>query len=195
MDMPRRFKNIVKHRVPESEDGDDFARDTVKMTMKTISTMSVGPRQKLSLVQVGSETVLLSISPTGVQFLTNVSSGSQRVSSFEMPQVHGSNQMARLPEPARKSFEERIDHDDLEEVSVPVAHAPADLQKPVHPKNPLKVSTRQGATVTKKVRVAVGDQGITNLDTSETSTSQAASKPSDDITRLIREKLRNLPVI
>ena len=103
--------------------------------------------------------------------------------------------MARLPEAARKTFEERIDHDDLEEVSGSRTPASTEIEKPLPTKNPLKVSPRQGATFTKKVRVAVGDQGITNLDTSETSASQSATKPSDDITRLIREKLRNLPVI
>ncbi len=190
-----RFKNTIKHRVQESEDGDDFARDTVKMTMKTISTMSVAPGQKLSLVQVGNETVLLSISAAGVQFLTNVSNGSQRVPSYEMPQVQGSRQMARLTEPARRSFEERIDRDDLEEVAAPRATASTEVEKPLPAKNALKVSARQGATFTKKVRVAVTDEGITNLDSSEPSSSSAATKPSDDITRLIREKLRNLPVI
>lgn len=192
---PIRFKNIIKHRVPESEDGDDFARDTVKMTMKTISSMAVGPRQKLTLVQVGNETVLLSISPTGVQFLTNVSNGSNRIPSYDMTQVQGSRQIERLPEAKSKSFEERIDHDDLEEAFAAATQGLTDVQKPVPAKSPLRVSARQGATVTKKVRVAVTDQGITNLETSETSPSQAATKPSDDITRLIREKLRNLPVI
>lgn len=192
---PIRFKNIIKHRVPESEDGDDFARDTVKMTMKTISSMAVGPRQKLTLVQVGNETVLLSISPTGVQFLTNVSNGANRIPSYDMTQVQGSRQIERLPEAKSKSFEERIDHDDLEEAFAAATQGLTDVQKPVPAKSPLRVSARQGATVTKKVRVAVTDQGITNLETSETSPSQAATKPSDDITRLIREKLRNLPVI
>ncbi len=192
---PIRFKNIIKHRVPESEDGDDFARDTVKMTMKTISSMAVGPRQKLTLVQVGNETVLLSISPTGVQFLTNVSNGANRIPSYDMTQVQGSRQIERLPEAKSKSFEERIDHDDLEEAFAAATQDLTDVQKPVPAKSPLRVSARQGATVTKKVRVAVTDQGITNLETSETSPSQAATKPSDDITRLIREKLRNLPVI
>lgn len=192
---PIRFKNIIKHRVPESEDGDDFARDTVKMTMKTISSMAVGPRQKLTLVQVGNETVLLSISPTGVQFLTNVSNGANRIPSYDMTQVQGSRQIERLPEAKSKSFEERIDHDDLEEAFAAATQGLTNVQKPVPAKSPLRVSARQGATVTKKVRVAVTDQGITNLETSETSPSQAATKPSDDITRLIREKLRNLPVI
>jgi hypothetical protein len=192
---PIRFKNIIKHRVPESEDGDDFARDTVKMTMKTISSMAVGPRQKLTLVQVGNETVLLSISPTGVQFLTNVSNGANRIPSYNMTQVQGSRQIESLPEAKSKSFEERIDHDDLEEAFAAATQGLTDVQKPVPAKSPLRVSARQGATVTKKVRVAVTDQGITNLETSETSPSQAATKPSDDITRLIREKLRNLPVI
>jgi hypothetical protein len=163
--------------------------------MKTISTMSVAPGQKLSLVQVGNETVLLSISAAGVQFLTNVSNGSQRVPSYEMPQVQGTRQMARLTEPARRSFEERIDRDDLEEVAAPRATASTEVEKPLPAKNALKVSARQGATFTKKVRVAVTDEGITNLDSSEPSSSSAATKPSDDITRLIREKLRNLPVI
>ncbi len=198
MTRPSRFKNIIKHRVPESEDGDDFARDAAKLTMKTISTMSVGPRQKLSLVQVGNETVLLSISPTGVQFLSNISNpsnGPARVPSYDLAQVQGTRQMARLAEPTKRSFEERMDLDDLEEVSSQNAQTSTEIQKPTPAKTPLRVSARQGATVTKKVRVAVTDHGITNLEANDASTSQAATKPSDDITRLIREKLRNLPVI
>ncbi|NDE14193.1 hypothetical protein EBZ80_04610 [bacterium] len=184
-----RFKNIIKHRVPQSEDGDDFARDTVRMTMKTISTMHVGPRQKLALVQVGSETVLLSISPTGIQFLTNVGSQSNRPQPVQMMQM-ATAPMQQISAPSPKSFEERVaerDADQLEEVQTS------------RPR--VKPASRQGATTAKKVRVAITDSGISNLETGAEAATEsrpagkASEKPSDDITRLIREKLRNLPVI
>ncbi len=191
-----RFKNIIKHRVPESENGDDFVRDVSKLTMKTISSMAVGPRQRLTLVQVGNETVLLSISPTGVQFLTTVGSG-QRTSQPEMAQANQSaapRNMQRLAESNSRSFEERLEPEDLEEVHAPKSQLSAEAPRAQSVRAPLKVNPRQGATITKKVRVAVTDNGITTLDTTDT-TASIASKPSDDITRLIREKLRNLPVI
>ncbi len=184
-----RLKNIIKHRVPQSEDGDDFARDTVPMTMKTISTMHVGPRQKLALVQVGSETVLLSISPTGVQFLTNVGGQSPRSQPVQMMQMAAAP-MQQISAPATKSFEERVTENDVDQLEEVQTSRPR-----------VKPANRQGATTSKKVRVAITDSGISNLEsaaeaTAESRTSgKSSEKPSDDITRLIREKLRNLPVI
>lgn len=182
-----RIKNIIKHRVLQSEDGDDFARDTTPLTMKTISTMHMGPRQKLALVQVGSETVLLSISPSGVQFLTNVG-GNNRPAPVQMVQM-ATNPAQQLVAPAPRSFEERVAEGDLDQLE----EAPS--------KPGIKSGKRQGATMAKKVRVAITDNGVTNMETAAEALAdprtagKTSEKPSDDITRLIREKLRNLPVI
>lgn len=192
-----RLKNIIKHRVPASENGEDFARDMNPFTMKAISTMHIGPRQKLTLVQVGTETVLLSISPSGVQFLTTVGQGAlgaqgARMAAFQP--VAANLPQPQLAAPSMKSFEDRVTEEAIEEFE----EAPAPKMRPASAsgKGGLKMGNRQGAT-TKKVRVAVTDDGITNIETNKDSSEETrpAGKPSDDITRLIREKLRNLPVI
>ncbi len=216
------FTKSRKHRVPGSEDGDDFARDTTALTMKTISTMHVAPRQKLALVQVGAQTVLLSISPNGVQFLTNVGGanssaavgGSSQNHQNPFAQVASVQGMQHLPAASGRNFEDRLDLEELGETPAPKERMSVEAPKIPTQKNPLKAPSRQGATTAaataaptaptpaastsstgssaaaKRVRVAITDNGISDL-----SSNQSASKPSDDITRLIREKLRNLPVI
>lgn len=202
----RQMKKIVKHRVPQSEDGDDYARD---ISMKTISTMAIGARQKLALVQVGPETILLSVTPGGVQFLTAIGANSRQsgVAHGQVPGISNAvpvgtshpptgveaTSLAALPQ--SRGFEERIAGDTLDEV----AQAAKPARSPA--RTALKVNaTRQGASTTKKVRVAVTDDGVTDMSSATgvragRPDSVDDAKPSDDITRLIREKLRNLPVI
>ncbi len=224
------FKKSRKHRVPGSEDGDDFARDIAALTMKTISTMHVAPRQKLALVQVGTQTVLLSISPNGIQFLTNVAGanasaavgGGSQNHQNAFAQISSVQGMQHLPAATGRNFEDRLDLEELGETPSPGARMSVESPKIPTQKNPIRAPSRQGATiaattaattaaptatppaastssagssagssaVAKRVRVAITDNGISDL-----SSNQSASKPSDDITRLIREKLRNLPVI
>jgi hypothetical protein len=99
------------------------------------------------------------------------------------------NPAQQLVAPAPRSFEERVaesDPDQLEEVPS---------------KAGIKGGKRQGATTAKKVRVAITDNGVTNMETAAEAVAdtraagKTSEKPTDDITRLIREKLRNLPVI
>lgn len=189
----RQMKKMVKHRVPASEDGDDYARD---ITMKTISTMIIGARQKLALVQVGPETILLSVSPTGVQFLTNVGNQARQVATqpVQIAAPAGIETVNHAALPQARGFEERLASETLDEV------AQATRPSKVPAKTALKVNTRQGASTSKKVRVAVTDEGVTDMSGNGQARdarpeTKDDEKPSDDITRLIREKLRNLPVI
>lgn len=205
---------VFKHRVPASENGEDYARDNTPMGLKTLTSMTVAPRQKLVLMQAGPDTILIAITPNGIQFLTKVGDQSTQESnlaglllaqtqSVQFQQLSSSRQ-----DNTSKNFSDRLEI------------GPTDDQE-THPVKAPKAAnaggrnSRQGASTQEernKVRIAVTDKGIESVEdaaqksevaaksekpgkSTKNATQQDENKPSDDITRLIREKLRNLPVI
>ena len=154
--------------------------------MRTISDLRLTPKQRLTLVQVGHKKLLLAISPEGVHLLQDIDQVNTttqkpavvRANATQMPQIKPS---ARQQPAANKASS----RDFSSYIAQPQA------------RNETKKAEKPKATQPKKrINKAVGDEGIKDLSKSNSDGEDTASdKAIDEITRIIRKKLNNLPPI
>lgn len=144
------------------------------VSMKTIASYNLAPKHKLALVQVGGQQVLLGVGPDGINFLTSMHSMSAATQPYVMaPQVP-----VMALEESQAVASERTQHmrKKLLEEKAPkqVAEAPATAKK------------------TSTFSVAVDDEGVKPMVSHE---GVGGQKSIEDVTNLIRRKLKNLPNI
>lgn len=147
--------------------------------MKVLSNLSVSGRQRLSLVQVGSQQILIGISPDNISFLTEVTPKARQQS-------------------AQQSFSNHLLHSDPN-AEVKLKQADVGAQRPS--RKPSDAATAQRPNVTAKqiqptnrVNVRVGDDGVSDLRSRGVKNDRgSADQPFDDITKIIRDRLKNLP--
>jgi len=202
-----------------------------ELTMKTLATMPLASRQKLALVQVAGEQILLAISPDNVNFITTIGpstnvSAAQRGRAVEPVRLSGGAPAATLSQ-FTKALAGTDADDAIEARRRPIVTRSA---------NQILPATKRGSASTERVghtksasepslerrrgiNVAIGDEGITKIDApsinsgaarrTEKSARVGASggttgtrgptrqdeRPLDDITKIIREKLKNLPPV
>lgn len=202
-----------------------------ELTMKTLATMPLASRQKLALVQVAGEQILLAISPDNVNFITTIGpstnvSAAQRGRAVEPARLSGGAPAATLSQFTKALA--GTDADDAIEARrrpivtrssnqiLPAAkRASAPTERVGNTKSPSEPSLERR----RGINVAIGDEGITKIDApsvnsgaarrTEKSARVGASggttgtrgstrqdeRPLDDITKIIREKLKNLPPV
>ena len=133
------------------------------VAMKVLSSINIGQKQKLTLVQVGNQQILLGVGPESVNLITTIDQQPSASRNFSMALESANPQgTVRL-----KSA------DDI----VP--------QKPVRrPATPTLQPKADQAVKGSRINVAVGDEGIKE---------SAPVSKTDDITKMLRERLRNLP--
>ena len=193
--------------------------------MKTISSMSLAAKQRLTLVQVGNEQILLAISPDNVSYITtiNKNSTSNQLSGGGGPH-HGSIQeriattqpikldhfTTQLLNPENDGAVElrRPQFNSSARQTLPVANAkPTPRQQPKVTGNRIAINPQalQKPAQRKSINIAIGDEGIKRVGATQkeiiprtarnSRDPLVGERPLDDITRLIREKLKNLPAI
>ncbi len=158
------------------------------MKMETLSNLVVSPKQRISMIQVGDERFLIAVGPDQVNFLTALKSTSAPISPIVAKQLEQARSFEQalatapeLPMPAKK------------ELPVAVNKKPVLTAKPKAPAGLAKAATMPAAaprgTPTKgqRINVRVSDSGVEDLTSKKTA--------SDDVTRLIREKLQQLRTI
>lgn len=132
-------------------------------TMRVLSSIPVGQKQKLTLVQVGGQQLLLGITPESISLLTHI----------EPRQAHA--QFSRALENANPDAEIKLKN-------------PAELN-PGTKRQPLTAATVKSRSLapTKgaNINVAIGEDGPVNV--------RNNTKKDDDITKILRDRLRNLP--
>jgi len=208
------------------------------ITMKTLSTLALASRQKISLIQVGDEKILIGVTPDAVTFLTAIgkTAPARMASGFAeltaQPAPNFSRLLTERPAPAMdlKSAPvlKKMPGNDPESLrdspSRPLptrpipgrdgaARPPSSAAKPAPSTKPMPSS--QGAQPKPKrpagtrINVTVGEDGVQDLGAAAPRARQAATegKPAgaplavdgqkaiDDVTRLIREKLKTLRTI
>jgi hypothetical protein len=143
---------------------------TEDITVKTLATHPLGPKQKLTVVQVGQEQILLGVSPDSINFLSTLNRKPEAISrtSLEMPPISKPS----MPPQKREVLEA------------------APLRKSA-PKKAL--ATEEGPRSGGSISYGIGDDGIKNLKT--TRSPQADQDSIEDVTKLIRKKLRELPKV
>ncbi|MBI2602476.1 MAG: flagellar biosynthetic protein FliO [Deltaproteobacteria bacterium] len=139
--------------------------------MKTLNQLHLSPKQKLTLVQVGKEQILLAISPENVSFISFVQKHNPIVYAPAPPlqQIRREDPTLGLKRPQPEQFLKGLKES---------------MEK--HQKKEIPKVEQETPQEKKKIHYAIDDEGITDR-TKESTTA------IDDITKLIREKLKALP--
>lgn len=202
-------RSVIRRRVRSA-----LGQETVDMKM--IANLPLAARQKLSLVQVGDERILVGVTPEHVSFIANLSKSQHAVgfgkilSHTEIEGVTTQEKpilpMAPAPRPKLKEIPGN-DELSLSEVIVP-REPPA--TKMVAPRPPVSPRDDSKRGVTNRVNIAVGDDGArevnpvkkqVNSPRKKASSAQvddnkpASQEAVDDVTKMIRDKLRQLKSI
>jgi flagellar biogenesis protein FliO len=168
--------------------------------MKMLASLPLASRQKLSLVQVGDERILIGVTPENVTFIANLSKqaapaafgkilaqAEQLAAPAREPRTLP---MAPAPRPKLKDLPGN-DEESLREPPAPRPAAPAPAAAAPAP------ATKKPAP--QRVNIAVGDDGpkeVAAVKRSRPADNKPASRESvDDVTKMIRDKLRQLKSI
>lgn len=169
--------------------------------MKMLASLPLAARQKLSLVQVGDERILIGVTPENVTFIANLSKqappagfgkilaqAEQLAAPTREPRTLP---MAPAPRPKLKDLPGN-DEESLREPPAPRPASPAAAPAPA-PAPAAKKPAPQ------RVNIAVGDDGpkeVAAVKRSKPADNKPASRESvDDVTKMIRDKLRQLKSI
>ncbi len=153
------------------------------LSLKTIATHALGPKQKITVIQVGNEQILLGISPDSINFLTSLKPQVEAPGLGRMPIDTSLYQKTLTPSPRRAAL-----NDGAEPLQRPLA-------KEVKAPRENKASST-GVEPGSSIRYGVGDEGIKNYKSSRTQAKAEANDESlEDVTRLIRKKLKDLPKV
>ncbi len=198
------------------------------LAIKTLASLPLAARQKVSVIQVGNERILLGLTPDAITFLTVLeSTGAGAVTARD-----AGVPMAQLPSSQTRKLEslqtkerdrsiprETKDFSDLmhgEGPTVGLKEAPRlkkmtgndevtlgenqlrskGLDLPTKTRNDSAASLPQRGG---RINISVGDEGIKKVTRTQPSPTKKTQPPAqeaiDDVTRLIREKLKNLKSI
>lgn len=174
---------IFKNRKLKSRRSGKSAEGFEPAAMKILSNISISARQKLSLVQVGSQQILLGVSPDNITYITTVetkpragaqqSFGNHLLNANPDAEVKLKTVDAALSKPARK---------------------PADAGTTARPALKARTIQSNAQPTTTRINVGVGDEGVADMRARGVKNDRGqADQPFDDITKLIRDRLRNLP--
>lgn len=200
-------KSLVKKKIK--------MRESDPYSIKTLANHVLSPKQKITLIQVAGEKILLGVTPDNISFLTNIDSRPRGLASDGLLEGSIRGPLAIRAETSplltsrsgsasaalekikslrkgavKPSFDEEIDnheHDELNPLSRPVpANEPKKLKR--------EISRTKAEPKGSSVSYAVGDNGIKDLRNSRTTKSSGVDS-SEDVTSMIRKKLKNLPQI
>lgn len=185
--------------------------------MKSLTSFSLAPKQRLTLVDVCGERILLSISPMGVNYITTIGTNNRR----SQPQALISEPTIRLPAEIQPYFqksatmsEPQIDLKPAPQVTsnrreesrggsskqvtspkMRAYEAEEDEPRRQPERGPAPKSQRNP---TSTINYAVTDDGIRNVNGQlerESKSGKDNSRDISDVTKMIREKLKNLSSI
>ncbi|RZA21933.1 MAG: hypothetical protein EOP10_16055, partial [Proteobacteria bacterium] len=154
-------------------------------SLKTLATHALGPKQKITVIQVGGEQILLGVSPEGINFLTSLRSQTEGPSMPRMPIDPSLYQKTLSPTPKRPA---------LRESNEPLSR-PSPLAR--SESRPTRDTESRGGGVEpgSSIRYGVGDEGIKNFKGRPSASSNQNDESLEDVTRLIRKKLKDLPKV
>jgi flagellar protein FliO/FliZ len=132
------------------------------VTMRVLSSISLGQKQKLTLVQVGKQQILLGLTPDSINLLSTIDNPSSVNNFSKALESADPNADVRLKNPL-----------ELNNVS-------GQKRLTSHTVNSRSIGPKRSS----HINVAVGDDGL--VDT-------RPPKTEDDITKILRDRLRNLP--
>ncbi|MBC7658655.1 MAG: flagellar biosynthetic protein FliO [Chitinophagaceae bacterium] len=138
-------------------------------SLKTLATHALGPKQRITVIQVGQEQILLGVSPDGINFLTSLKPQAAEPRIQLDPSMY---QRTLSPSPKRPAARESQGVEPLQKSRTPESRS--DRPEP-------------GSSI----RYGVGDAGIKNFKDE----GHRDQESLEDVTRLIRKKLKDLPKV
>lgn len=153
-------------------------------SLKTLATHALGPKQKITVIQVGQEQILLGVSPEGINFLTSLRPQTENGGARSMPIDPSLYQKTLTPSPKRPA---------LHESAEPLAR-PSMTRSEARPVRETKAAS-SGAEPGSSIRYGVGDEGIKNFKSKAAPRAETSDESLEDVTRLIRKKLKDLPKV
>ena len=167
------FKRIVVKK-------NELPSDIPITTMKTLASYPLAPKQKLTLIQVGHQKILLGVSPDSISYLTTI----------EENQPTGNIQNHMVNQTRAQFLQEPNSS-----VTQPIRSS---TQKKLEPL-PKKTRTDSPTSVAEKIlrsgSSAMDTQGKYEGVRAEFSSKKSEPKSIEDVTNLIRSKLKNLPSV
>ncbi len=151
-------------------------------SLKTLATHSVGPKQKVTVIQVGNEQILLGVSPDSINFLTSIKKAGEPPKVAIDPSMY--QRPAMLPKEPLRSDTSMKQRPKVLEESTP---RPSTKQRP----NTRNELPEPGSAIS----YGISDQGIKNMKTANSGRQADEGSSVDDVTRMIRKKLRDLPKV
>lgn len=158
--------------------------------MKQMATLALAPRHKLSLVQVGDEQVLLSVSNDGINLISKIENKNTKQNSITQQLQNIMREQQKIT--ANKNTPQQIASTEIREnprTLDPIRKESRAPQKKTNAKTLETNDKKTKKTPTKKktsINVSVSDSGIKDH-------SNDSIDSIDDVTKMIREKLKNLP--
>ena len=181
-----------------------------QVSMKTLANLPLAARQRLQLIQIGDERILIGVSPDSINYITTVGKQAYGAQALQMPRTFGKliedAQAAeaiemRQTRPMLKNLEGN-DEASLRQPAQPPAKLPPPKQKmeqkveraerPERAERLIAPAQRPRPARAQRVNIAVGEDGVRDLNRQS---SDDDPKGIDDVTRLIREKLKTLRTI
>lgn len=172
-----------------------------EITMKTIASMPLAPRQRVSLIQVGDEKFLIGVTPDAVTFLTSVGKGRVQIPqqmAFARALEEGpSAPMEMRQAPVLKNIEGN-DEASFAKATAARASEPRRVTKPVASAPLVPTPAAMKKVSGGRINLTVGEDGVKNLGSRPAPKMEDdgdSQKAIDDVTRMIREKLKTLRTI
>lgn len=179
--------------------------------MQALNHLVLAPKQKLSLVQVGHEKLLLSVSPEGISLITHIpeknrpvspksnfnSSDKEKMQTIMMRNIGKQQQQLREAEKTRSNTQQnKPPVQTMNSTEVPSGKV--NLSQ-TSSSNSVRESmtTSPQTSIPKKIEYAIDDNGVRKTVKKKPVNPQGntTQKAIDDVTQLIREKLKSLPKI
>ena len=159
-----------------------------RFEMQTLSDLVLAPKQKLSLIQVGETKLLLAISPDNVSLLTKFEETKPTPNIQE--HLSKSRNIQKIAQPPNVLGEPPI------RKSIPSKPKSREAKRPRADKS-FRQHLKEGNMETKRINYAIDDHGIHNSRPKEGTQKdeESTKKAIEDVTHLIREKLKSLPKI
>lgn len=178
-----------------------------QISMRTIASLPLAARQKVSLIQVGDEKILIGVTPEAVTFLTAIGKSAPQAAPAPAPFANMTRSLpfARAlednspavdlkPAPVLKNIEGNDEESLRAAYSRPATPSPEG--------RPVAKPAKARPAPSGRINLSVGEDGVKSL-VSRTATrtksndgeGEDSQKAIDDVTRLIREKLKTLRTI
>lgn len=158
--------------------------------MKTLASQKLAPKQTLTLVEVGGQQVLLGVSPDGISFLTSIDDTPKVTAPPQMMSSHAPQQVSATPNPLLQSPKGPTMNQSAGRANQMLESL---TKKTMEPKaNYQRKSTSPSLD---KIMAEKDYEGVKTNFSSQTKASPNESKSIEDVTNLIRSKLKNLPSV